>query len=36
MDDAAGLQSLIDVELRYGLAFAEEDELLNGTARAST
>jgi HK97 family phage major capsid protein len=30
MDDAAGLQSLIDVELRYGLAFAEEDELLNG------
>lgn len=30
LDDAAGLQSYIDARLRYGLAFAEEAELLRG------
>lgn len=33
MDDAAGLSSLIDAEMRYGLVFVEEQQLLlgNGT-----
>lgn len=30
LDDAPGLQSIIDAEMRYGLAFAEEAELLYG------
>jgi HK97 family phage major capsid protein len=30
MDDAPALSSLIDSDLRYGLALAEEEELLNG------
>lgn len=30
LDDAAGLQSIIDAEMRYGLSFAEENELLYG------
>lgn len=30
LDDAPGLQSIIDAEMRYGLAFAEENELLYG------
>jgi HK97 family phage major capsid protein len=30
MDDAPALQSIIDAELRYGLADVEEDEILNG------
>jgi HK97 family phage major capsid protein len=30
LDDAPGLQSIIDAEMRYGLAYAEETELLNG------
>ncbi len=29
--DAAGLQSIIDQRLRYGLAYAEEQQLLNGS-----
>ncbi|MEG3165545.1 phage major capsid protein [Sphingomonas sp. PB2P19] len=29
--DAAGLRSIIDQRLRYGLAFAEEQQLLNGS-----
>jgi len=29
--DAAGLRSMIDQRLRYGLAFAEEQQLLNGS-----
>ena len=31
MQDAPGLQSMIDQRLRYGLAFAEEQQLLNGS-----
>lgn len=30
LDDAPALQSIIDAEMRYGLAFAEEGELLYG------
>lgn len=30
LDDAAGLASMIDNQLRYGLAFKEETQLLNG------
>jgi HK97 family phage major capsid protein len=30
LDDAPGLQSIIDAEMRYGLAFAEENEMLYG------
>jgi HK97 family phage major capsid protein len=30
LDDAPGLQSIIDAEMRYGLAYAEETEILNG------
>ena len=30
LDDAPGLQSTIDAEMRYGLDFAEEAEILNG------
>jgi HK97 family phage major capsid protein len=30
LDDAPGLQSTIDAEMRYGLAYAEEVEMLNG------
>jgi HK97 family phage major capsid protein len=30
MDDAPALSSLIDSDLRYGLALAEEEEILNG------
>jgi HK97 family phage major capsid protein len=30
LDDAPGLQSIIDAEMRYGLAFAEEAQLLYG------
>lgn len=33
-DDALGLQSTIDSELRYGLELAEEAQLLNGTGVA--
>ncbi|WP_375290401.1 phage major capsid protein [Qipengyuania sp.] len=31
LDDAAGLASIIDNRLRYGLAFVEEQQLLNGS-----
>jgi HK97 family phage major capsid protein len=30
LDDAPALQSIIDAEMRYGLAYAEENEILNG------
>jgi HK97 family phage major capsid protein len=30
LDDAPALQSIIDAEMRYGLAYAEETEILNG------
>lgn len=31
LDDAPGLRSIIDQRLRYGLAFKEEEQLLNGS-----
>lgn len=36
LDDAPQLQSLIDSEMRYGLALAEEAQLLNGDGTGAT
>ena len=35
LDDAAGLSSIIDNRLRYGLAYVEEQQLLNGSGTGS-